>query len=106
MMVEVERDLAVHRRRYRVLSHLNVHNNAHPFVSLEKSELVQELNMEDGPLEESVRFLEENMLLETVWFAGGDFWTKISQQGVDVICNAERSPNRGCAFFPPINWFL
>jgi len=104
--MEVERDLAVHRRRYRVLRHLNDHNNAHPFVSLEKAELIQELRMEEGPLEESVRFLEENMLLETVWFAGGEFWTKISQRGVDIVDIAEKFPDRGCAFFPPIKWFL
>lgn len=105
-MFEDERDLHIHRVRYKILRHLDFYNNIHPFVSLEKAELLQELDIDETDLEEAVRFLEDKMLIETVWFMGGDFWTKISDDGVEEIFKAEKYPRIGTKFFPATKLFL
>jgi hypothetical protein len=100
-MLEFESELSISRIRYRILSHLNDYNNIHPFVSLERDELLKELKISESDLEEGIRYLEDKMLIETVWFMGGDFWTKISTDGVEELFKIEKEPKAGTRFFPP-----
>lgn len=95
-----EFDIEEARVRYRILKHLDDHNNLHPFVSLERDELLKELNLEETMLEKSVRYLEDRMLVETVWFMGGDFWTKVSQDGIDELFQMEKDPLKRTRNFP------
>ena len=101
-----EEELNDLRTRYRILKNLYEYNNAHPFVSLERSELITELDLLETDLERNIKILQDNMLVETVWFMGGEFWTKISSQGVEEIFKAEKDPDEGTMFFPPVNQLL
>lgn len=98
-------DLGVYKQHFKVLKYLEDYNNAHPFVSLERAELVHELNIRENDLDTSIKFLEDNMLIETVFFMGGDYWTKISQYGIDEVFKAEKDPKRGTSLFPPLRLF-
>ena len=97
-----ERDLDDIRIRFKILKTLFDYNNAHPFVSLEKTELLQELKLQETELENNIRFLQDKMLVETVWFMGGEFWTKISSEGINEVHEAETNPDRSTTFFPPV----
>ncbi len=90
------------RNRYMILKILFDYNNANPFVSLDKTELLQELNILETDLEKNIRYLQDKMLVETVWFIGGEFWTKISSEGINEIYEAEKNPDSGTTFFPQV----
>ncbi len=100
-MPDIERDLNVHRTRFKILKHMMDHDASHPFVSLERAELIEELGLFEMDVDEAIKYLEENMLVETVWFMGGDFWTKISSYGIEEIDKLERNPDMGTKCFPP-----
>jgi hypothetical protein len=100
-----ESDFDEFRTRYRILKTLFDYNNDHPFVSLEKSELLTELGLPEKDLENNIRFLQDKMLVETVWFMGGEFWTKISSEGIEEFYKAEKDPEKGTMHFPPVNLF-
>ncbi len=100
-----ERDLDEYRTRYRILKTLFDYNNAHPFVSLEKSELLHELKLPEQDLENNIKFLQDKMLVETVWFMGGEFWTKISNEGMEEFHKAEKEPDKGTMYLPPVILF-
>ncbi|MFO8050204.1 MAG: hypothetical protein R6V01_00705 [Thermoplasmatota archaeon] len=93
-------DLSDIRDRYNILKYLTEYNNLHPFVSMERAELVQELKIDKEALDKGIRYLEDRMLIETVWFMGGDYWTKVSQQGIDEILRVEREPEKPSEHFP------
>jgi len=101
MQIE-EKELHELRIRFRILKRLYEYNNAHPFVSLDKSELLTELNILETDLENNIKYLQDKMLVETVWFMGGEFWTKISKEGIDEIYKAEKDPEEGTMYFPPV----
>jgi len=101
----VERDLDEYRTRYRILKTLFEYNNDHPFVSLERSELLTELKLPEKDLENNIRFLQDKMLVETVWFMGGEFWTKISSEGVEEFYKAEKDPYKRTMYLPPVILF-
>lgn len=100
-----ERDLEEYRTRYRILKTLFEYNNDHPFVSLERSELLTELKLPEKDLENNIRFLQDRMLVETVWFMGGEFWTRISNEGVEEFYKAEKYPDRSTMYLPPVSLF-
>ena len=60
------------------------------------------MNISESDLDEGIKYLEDKMLIETVWFMGGDFWTKISNDGVEEVYRAEKYPRSGSKFFPPV----